>query len=495
MLRYRSVAAWISTTRLYWNRIGLAETMPIHAARCDETDVTAAEANTPSTAAVSQASKSNLVVVIAGSTGVGKSDVAAGLCRDLKGMIVSADSVQAYPGVQIGANKPDAQELAETPHVLIDVARSDENYNAAEWTKDALFTIHTLLMRNDKTACPSPSDKQEQILSAIQEGKRAKGYSSDERVLPVVVGGTMMYLQWLVHGRPDAVRPTEEALARARSLVEEFESKNDWEGAVEHTRSLGSIYDQQVGKLSGRDWYRLRRILEVAYTVEGDRSDREDHGISQQPYSGERSGGLKSLGYDVRCFFLCPSDRMNHTRLVDRRCEDMVSRGLLKETTDLSLARLLPDMASKAIGYRQSLDYLEREGAKDDDEESFQEFLNKFTTATRRYAKRQMQWFRRDTDFVFVPVDTAQAKDERAPSVVKELERMIGLSRADFDLMRLDEDSVSARTRRENESQGKKMKTYQFKRHVLEEGSHELKSALAVADECTHRYQSKKPRR
>ena len=97
---------------------------------------------------------SKLVVVVAGPTAVGKSDVAAKLCASLGGLIVSADSVQAYRGVQIGANKPTQEERSETPHLLVDVVDSShDNYNAAEWQRDALHVIATLLdTQNDDNA-------------------------------------------------------------------------------------------------------------------------------------------------------------------------------------------------------------------------------------------------------------------------------------------------------------------------------------------------------
>ena len=81
---------------------------------------------------------SNLVVVIAGPTGVGKSEIAAKLCTECQGMIVSADSVQVYRGVQIGANKPTKEERAEVPHLLVDMVDASDQYNAADWRRDAL---------------------------------------------------------------------------------------------------------------------------------------------------------------------------------------------------------------------------------------------------------------------------------------------------------------------------------------------------------------------
>jgi tRNA dimethylallyltransferase len=138
---------------------------------------------------------------------------------------------------------------------------------------------------------------------------------------------------------------------------------------------------------------------------------------------------------------------------------------------------------------------LEREGAKDQDEDAFQEYLDQFTTATRRYCKKQMQWFRRDEEFVFVPVALSKDKPERVLSTANEIERMIKLSRDDFECERLLDTSSSALARIANEAQGKKMKTYRFERHILKRNSKELEAALKVADECSNRLQAKKPRR
>jgi tRNA dimethylallyltransferase len=438
---------------------------------------------------------SKLVVILAGPTGVGKSDVAARICASQKGIIVSADSVQAYRGVQIGANKPDAAELKETPHMLVNVADHTENYNAADWRHDALYTIRNLSQQPDDWLVEQGEDPEEmkrkdELRASIDEARKLKQYAADEALLPVVVGGTMMYLQWLVHGQPDALRPSEEALRKAGDIIPDYQSKDDWEGAVLYVGSLGPAFASQITTLCGKDWYRLRRILEMAYTVQ----EKKDDGVVEKLYSGLREGSLASLDYDVRCFFLCPDDRMKHTKVVDRRCEDMVRRGLLQETTDLVLSGSMPAMASKAIGYRQTLDYLGREGAKDQDEDSFQEYLDQFTTATRRYCKKQMQWFRKDEEFVFVPVALSKDKPERVQSTADEIERLIGLSRDDFDGERLLDTSRSALVRKANEAQGKKMKTYKFERHILKMGSKELEAALKDADECSNRLQAKKPR-
>lgn len=433
-----------------------------------------------------------LVVVIAGPTASGKSDVAAEICD----VIVSADSVQAYRGVNIGANKPTAAERMRTPHLLVDVADASMNYNAANWTRDALFCIRNIINDSDATQVFPFSDSEpddstettqvdrEKIRSMIHQVKEK---STKDKIVPVVVGGTMMYIQWLVHGRPDAVKPTEAALSNAAKDMSIFEKAGDWEGAKKHVASQGDVFVAPVAKLFPNDWYRLRRILEVALSVQ-----KDDDDALQKLYSGLRNGGLSSSGLDVRCFFLCPDERMAHTKVIDGRCEDMICRGLIKETTDLVLAGEMPEMAAKAIGYRQTLEYLQRDSPKDEDSEAFQEFLANFTGATRRYAKRQMQWFRRDQEFMFVPVPVSVPKAERVKCAADEVKRILALSREEYDKERLDPESLSAQARTKNELQGKKMKFYQFQLQRLKPGSNDYKEALSEADACAHKLQSKK---
>lgn len=174
----------------------------------------------------------------------------------------------------------------------------------------------------------------------------------------------MMYVDWLVHVRPDAMRPTKTALQKAIHTMKTFQDATNWEGAVEKMSSFGSKFIQQIEKLSGRDWYRLRRVLEVAYTVK----EKGDESLIKGLYSDQKNDKLESLGFDVRCFFLCPTDQMVHSKIIDERCEQKILRGLLQETADLACTGQLPDMATKAIGYRQTLDYLESADRRNRDE-------------------------------------------------------------------------------------------------------------------------------
>ena len=342
-----------------------------------------------------------------------------------------------------------------------------------------------------------------------------------------------MYLQWLVHGRPDAMRPTDDALERAANDIKRFqkmdggtfdsagnsdsESKADdedapsfgWDAAVAHASSLGKPFKARVEKLCGKDWYRLRRILEVSYTVGAEKATEEQ---LEAVYSGERFGALETRGYDVRCFFLCPDDRMKHAEVIDRRCEDMLLRGLLNETASLSVAGELPDAGqpARAIGYRQTLDYLRRSDAKDQDDVALNAFMDEFTTATRRYAKKQMGWFRKDGDFMFVPVSISKPSQERVEEATNHIVHMCQLARGEFekelysdppkpkqddssnknkmskDMIDPSTLALSARTKLLNEKQGKDMKFYKGgTRYQITKGSSELEQVLAEADAST----------
>jgi len=444
-----------------------------------------------------------LVVIIAGPTGSGKSDVAALLSspdratRILQevvssvesccGHIVSADSVQAYQGVNVGANKPTLDERQATRYHLIDIVSStDRQYNAADWMADAISVIEDL----------SAATWQKIIREKEDVSSRVDTSTTATPVLPIVVGGTMMYLQWLVHGRPDAPSASLNHVEMASQIIQEYqELGNDygWHAALEKVCSFGSTFQARAEMLCGRDWYRLRRLIEVALATKDDGNTPNDKSI----YTGERMDGLSTLGYDVRCFFLCPDDRMKHAHILDERCEQMLARGLFKETADLVLSGQLPDdsQVARAIGYRQALAYLRRKNPMANDTLAFDKFLGEFTAATRQYSKKQMQWFRREKEFLFVPVALSTAeKEERIESSAAIIMNLCLLPREEYDneLIEVDDEgimSLSEKTKQMNGDQAKGMKVFIGRRHIFLDGSKELKKVLDEADECAARIQ------
>ena len=199
----------------------------------------------------------------------------------------------------------------------------------------------------------------------------------------------------------------------------------------------------------------------------------------------EDSNALRHELYDMRCFFLCPVDRLALFEKIDARCEKLVLAGILAETAGL-LARdtLRPgSVASRAIGYRQAIEYLCRsngDGSGDGepfergDEKAFDAFLQKFGTATRNYAAQQLKWFRRDRAFFFLPVPLGTTEgnhsaaspvggaDENALEVVR---RLATCPRDEYEAA-LQEDRQVA-IREDLVKQGKKMRTYAPRRTLL----------------------------
>ena len=173
-------------------------------------------------------------------------------------------------------------------------------------------------------------------------------------------------------------------------------------------------------QLSRNDWYRLHRALVVAIQTQG--------GLTT-PSSGVPSSGVPSSGatpevdsletlrrsLDLRCFFLTAS-REPLCRRIDRRCGSMLRSGLLEETTEeLLQRRLLPSSTpGRAIGYRQSLEYLLRipdeYWAPKSEHEALTDFVEGFAQASRRYAAQQTKWFRSEPRFAWVPVEWSRQR-------------------------------------------------------------------------------------
>ncbi|CAM9435310.1 unnamed protein product [Laminaria digitata] len=267
--------------------------------------------------------------------------------------------------------------MREVRHHLVDVASLDETFNAGDFVDRAQEAIDDILSRGR---------------------------------VPVVVGGTMMYVQWLVHGKPDAPK-REPAVAQAVATeLLPFQERGDWDGALQ---ILAAANATRAASLHRNDWYRLSRSLEVLRVPNG-----------EEAYTGLRTPLNEK--YDFRSFFII-GDRERLFRRIDRRCEEMLRRGMLTETANLLLRGMLDPAspAGRAIGYRQAIDFLSQEaqlaGNKDtakapaaaaaaaaagagsgcvvgekvaDPDTRFLQLCTTFAAKTRQYSGEQMKWFR-----------------------------------------------------------------------------------------------------
>eukprot|EP00908_Phaeocystis_cordata_P002549 Transcript_12766.p2 GENE.Transcript_12766~~Transcript_12766.p2 ORF type:complete len:480 (-),score=191.13 Transcript_12766:23-1462(-) len=306
------------------------------------------------------------VLVLAGPTAIGKSALALRLCEQLPGELISVDSVQVYRGLQIGSAKPSAEERGRVRHHLLDIRDPTDEYTAGSFYRDALHAVQDVLSRGNT---------------------------------PVLVGGTMMYMRWLAHGRPGAPKSDPEIAERVRQRLEPFESAGDWEAGLAVLQELDAA---RAAQLFPNDWYRLHRAVVVA--MQGGEMPPAEASAEELALDAFRAS------LDFRAFFLS-GPRLPLCERIDSRCCAMLEGGLLEEVTEeLLQLRLLPSSpAGRSIGYRQALEFLTREPYAADDAAALLQFVEGFTAASRRYAAQQVKWFRNEPSFAWLQADWARA--------------------------------------------------------------------------------------
>ena len=300
------------------------------------------------------------IVVICDPTGVGKTAAAIALCEAVGGAIVGADSMQVYRFMDIGTAKPTADEQARVHHDLIDVVDPDEDFDAARYQHLADTAIARLV-----------------------KAKR----------VPVVVGGTGLYIRALLHGIfPDAPGDPEVRRALRRRLSAE--------GAAALHRELAARDPDAAARIHPNDRQRIVRALEVLAVTGRPLSElQRRHGFRQQRYRALQ------IGLDI--------ERQELYRRIDRRVDRMLAEGLLDEVRGLlrrGYAATLKSMQS--IGYRHMVAYLE--GRLDWDEA-----VRTLKRDTRRYAKRQLTWFRADPAVRW-------HRPDQVPPIVKAVRSFLG---------------------------------------------------------------------
>ncbi|XP_027925551.1 tRNA dimethylallyltransferase 9 isoform X2 [Vigna unguiculata] len=287
----------------------------------------------------SQRKNKEKVIVISGPTGSGKSRLALELAKRLNGEIVSADSVQVYRGLDVGSAKPSPDERKEVPHHLVDILHPSEDYSVGQFFEDARQATRCIL---------------------------------DNGRVPIVVGGTGLYLRWFIYGKPDVPKASPVITSEVNQELAELQRNEDWDTAVQLVVKAG---DSKAQFLAANDWYRLRRSLEII------KSSGSPPSAFRVPYDSFREQGECSV-------------------TEDSESSDMNTDGILSEAQWLLDAGLHPNSnsATKAIGYRQAMEYLQRcrEQGGQSSAAEFYKFLFEFQKASRNFAKRQLTWFRNE---------------------------------------------------------------------------------------------------
>lgn len=285
------------------------------------------------------------IIVVCGPTATGKTRLGIELARQYDGEIVSADSMQVYRRMDIGTAKATAEERAAAIHHMLDVAEPEENYSVARYVEEASRCCNDILSR----------------------GK-----------LPILVGGTGLYIDSLISGRDFAENDGDEGLRQRLS------AEYDALGGEAMLRRLGSFDPERAEKLHASDKRRIVRAMEI-YLLTGVTITEHDRRTRQLPPR-----------YDAARIFLSFRDRADLYSRIDRRVDEMVEQGLFDEVQGLLSSGLSERCtAMQAIGYKEPAMALRGEISRE-------EAIALIKQGSRRYAKRQLTWFGRDPEALLI---------------------------------------------------------------------------------------------
>ncbi|PMH42373.1 tRNA (adenosine(37)-N6)-dimethylallyltransferase MiaA [Vibrio sp. 10N.286.49.B3] len=301
-----------------------------------------------------------LALFLMGPTASGKTDLAIRLRQKYPVEIISVDSALIYKGMDIGTAKPNAEELAQAPHRLIDILDPSQAYSAADFRRDAL----------------------EQMNEIVAQGK-----------IPLLVGGTMLYYKALLEG----LSPLPAADVQIREQIEQEAQTLGWQAMHDQ---LAEIDPVSAARIHPNDPQRLSRALEVFR-------------ISGKTLTELTKTKGEALPFNVKQFAIAPKERAELHRRIELRYEKMIEAGFEDEMKAL-YARddLHPDLPSiRCVGYRQMWDYLD--GKCDINEAVF-----RGVCATRQLAKRQITWLRSWDDLTWLDSENIEQAVETLSAAI-----------------------------------------------------------------------------
>ena len=296
----------------------------------------------------------NNIICIAGPTASGKTALAVELAKELNGEVVSCDSMQVYRRMDIGTAKPTTEEMQGIVHHMLDVAEPDEDFSVSRYCEMASPIVDDIVSR----------------------GKTA-----------IIAGGTGLYMDALIKGHDFAPYP-------ATGRREELEAKADREGMEVLIDWLREIDPEAAARLHLSDRKRIIRALEV-YLETGETITA--HNLKTQQIPPKYSPLW--LGLDF-------AERSELYRRIDLRVEIMLEMGLIEEIRNLLSEGVPPKCtAMQAIGYKEFVAALEGNG-------TIEEAAALVQQSSRRYAKRQLTWFRRNPNMNWLIRNAGEGADE-----------------------------------------------------------------------------------
>ena len=297
---------------------------------------------------------SKRIVVVAGPTASGKTELSLTLAERLNGEVVSADSMQIYRGMDIGTAKPTIGERRGIPHHMLDVAEPGDDWSVARYEQQASSCMDDILRRGR---------------------------------LPILCGGTGLYINAVISGAGFQASGTDSGIRAA------LEKQWDAQGADAMCARLRAVDPESAARLHPNDRRRIIRALEV-YELTGETiSEHNRHTRERPPRYDAVMLGLKTDPRDVLY------------QRIDRRVGKMVEQGLIEEVRSLWQRGVLKGTAAQAIGYKELIDYFESRKTLD-------EALRAIQQKSRNYAKRQLTWFQADDRIHWIVYNTVEAADQ-----------------------------------------------------------------------------------
>ena len=302
-------------------------------------------------------SEKKKLFILTGPTAVGKTSLSIHLAKKLNGEIISADSMQVYHYMNIGSAKIMPEEMEGVPHHLVDVLDPKE-----------AFDVYTFQQLAKKALC-----------EIYAKGK-----------VPIIVGGTGFYIQALLYDI-DFTASTEEEEGQLRKELEELGRTKGSEYLYERLRSLD---EESANQIHPNNMKRVIRAIEYCETTGGKFSE---HNKEQRQ---------KESPYDFYYFVLNDERSVLYER-IEKRVDIMMEQGLVEEVRSLKEMGLTREYVSmQGLGYKEILDYL-------DGKISLEEAVYLIKRDTRHFAKRQLTWFRREKDVIWVEKDKFNRDEEK----------------------------------------------------------------------------------
>ncbi len=284
------------------------------------------------------------VIVIAGPTASGKTALSIKLAKELNGEIISCDSMQIYKEMDIGTAKVTKEEAEGIKHYLIDIVSPNERYTVSNFKKDSKNAIKEIL----------------------NKGKT-----------PIIVGGTGLYVDSLIY--EIEYQDMEFDINYRNELMEKAETN---EGLKELYEQAKTVDSKAMEKISSNDKKRIIRVLEI-YKATG-KTKTELEILSRQ----------KEVEYNYKVFVV-NMDREKLYNRIDKRVDIMIENGLVEEVEKIYNKYNEFPTAMQGLGYKEVVEYLQGKINKE-------EMIEKIKKESRHYAKRQLTWFRKDKNFIWL---------------------------------------------------------------------------------------------